>query len=293
MNRPPAVLLVHGAWHSAAVWGPTQRALTVRGVASMAIDLPGHGLSATLPSSYTSPGQTGFADEPSPVAHVSMQDCATTIGTALQAMSRHYSVTVLAHSAGGGPASLAAERHTDLVTHLVYLAAFCPAGRPRFADYLTSPQAATALGADLHIGDPGRIGAVRINPASRDADYRTSLRAAYYGDLDAAAFDLWPRLLTPDLPVSIPTTAITLSTARWGRIPRTFVRCDHDRAATPAMQDLMIAEADEAFGEHPFTVHTLPTSHSPFASAPDDLAALLQSIVATGHLTDLQRKALP
>lgn len=37
----------------------------------------------------------------------------------------------------------------------------------------------------------------------------------------------------------------------------------------------MIAEADEATPRNPFQVHTLPSSHSPFASMPDALAEVL------------------
>ena len=37
----------------------------------------------------------------------------------------------------------------------------------------------------------------------------------------------------------------------------------------PALQDRMIAEADMATPRNPLQVHTLPSSHSPFASMPD------------------------
>ncbi|MYR57252.1 alpha/beta hydrolase, partial [Streptomyces sp. SID625] len=75
----------------------------------------------------------------------------------------------------------------------------------------------------------------------------------------------------------IPTAPVTLTAARWGRVARTFVRCAEDRALAPAAQDLMIAEADRAFPDNPFTVRTLPGSHSPFAARPGELAAVLAS----------------
>lgn len=37
----------------------------------------------------------------------------------------------------------------------------------------------------------------------------------------------------------------------------------------------MIAEADRAMPGEPFTVHTLPSSHSPFAARPQELAEAL------------------
>ena len=40
---PPAVVLVHGAWHGAWCWEPAIAALAAAGVTALAVDLPGHG----------------------------------------------------------------------------------------------------------------------------------------------------------------------------------------------------------------------------------------------------------
>ncbi|HYA50846.1 MAG TPA: alpha/beta fold hydrolase, partial [Streptosporangiaceae bacterium] len=40
---PPAVVLVHDAWHGAWCWEPGIAALAAAGVTALAIDLPGHG----------------------------------------------------------------------------------------------------------------------------------------------------------------------------------------------------------------------------------------------------------
>ena len=45
-----------------------------------------------------------------------------------------------------------------------------------------------------------------------------------------------------------------------------------------AIQDRMIADADELTPHNRFDVHTLPSSHSPFASMPDRLAAVLDAL---------------
>ena len=39
----PTVVLVHGAWHGAWCWEPVVEGLARRGVAALAVDLPGHG----------------------------------------------------------------------------------------------------------------------------------------------------------------------------------------------------------------------------------------------------------
>ncbi|GAB2808815.1 alpha/beta hydrolase [Streptomyces daliensis] len=275
-------VLVHGAWHSSAQWAATQRALAGSGAASVAVDLPGHGFDATLPSGYLLPGQPGLLTEKSPLAAVTMEDCAESVLRTLRRVRRHHRrVVLVAHSAGGGPASLAAERAPELVDALVYLSAFVPAGRPRFFDYAGSPENATARGRTLGLGDPEELGAVRINPLSPDPAYVEALRQTHYHDTPPDRFDRWRSALSTDLPLAVPATPVTVTSARWGRIPRTFLRCADDRALAPAVQDLMIAEADLAMpgdGDgNPFTVRTLPGSHSPFAARPRALAAALLS----------------
>jgi pimeloyl-ACP methyl ester carboxylesterase len=271
-------VFVHGAWHASWQWAATQRRLVEFGAASLALDLPGHGFEAPMPKGYLEPGQPGLETAKSELADLTMEDCAGEIVGALRAVRSYRHVVLVAHSAGGGPASVAAEQAPELVDRLVYLAAFVPAGRPRFVDYLSTPeQTDAALGTGLMLGDPEAIGAFRINPISSDPAYIDELRQTHYHDTPAAAFDRWRHALSPDLPISIPTTPIIVTRKRWGAIPRTFIRCADDRAADPAMQDLMIAEADAAIPEHPFTVRTLPGSHSPFAARPAELAAALLS----------------
>ncbi|MFF3504393.1 alpha/beta fold hydrolase [Streptomyces sp. NPDC003247] len=269
-------VLVHGAWHGSGQWAATQRALAALGAASVAVDLPGHGLDAPLPSGYLLPGQPGLLTEKTPLATVTMDDSAETVLDTLRQVRRHHRrVVLVAHSAGGGPASLAAERAPQLVDALVYLSAFVPAGRPRFSDYLGSPENATARGQSLTLGDPAELGAVRINPLSPDPAYVEELRQTYYHDIPPDRFDHRRSALSTDLPLSIPATPVPVTAPRWGRIPRTFLRCADDRALPPAVQDLMIAEADRAVPGNPFTVRTLPGGHSPFAARPRELAAAL------------------
>lgn len=269
-------VLVHGAWHSAAHWGPTQRSLAALGAASVAIDLPGHGFAAPLPSGYLTAAQPGMRTEKSELAGVTMDECADAVLENLHSVrARARTVVLVSHSAGGGPASLAAERAPDLVDRIVYLTAFVPAQRPRFYDYLSAPENAAALGGGLPVADPDDIGALRINPLSADPGYVEELRQTHYHDTPADRFDRWRTALSPDLPMAIPTSPVALTARGWGSVPRTFLRCADDRALHPAVQDLMIAEADAAYPGNPFTVQTLPGSHSPFAARPAELAAAL------------------
>ncbi|QBI56431.1 alpha/beta hydrolase [Streptomonospora litoralis] len=269
-------VLVHGAWHGAAHWGPAQRSLAALGAPSVALDLPGHGFAAPLPSGYFAANQPGMRTERSQAAGVSMDECADTVLETLRPVrGRARTVVLVAHSAGGGPASLAAERAPELVDRIVYLSAFVPAGRPRFYDYLSAPENAGALGGGLPVADPDEVGAVRINPVSTDPAYVAELRRTHYHDMPADRFDRWRTTLSPDLPMAIPSSPVTLTPQGWGRIPRTFLRCAGDRSLPTETQDLMIAEADAGFPANPFAVRTLAGSHSPFAARPGELAAAL------------------
>lgn len=84
--------------------------------------------------------------------------------------------------------------------------------------------------------------------------------------------------LTSDIPLG-PTTADTRGTSeRWGRVPRTFIRCTNDRAIPLALQDLMIEQANELTPGNKFHVQTLKSSHSPFASQPKLLFDILDRL---------------
>ena len=282
MNRPAAadtvVLLVHGAWHSALHWTTTQRALARHGLASTAIDLPGSGLDAPVPSGYFRPGQPGLATEASALADVTMRHATDVVLDALvAARTRFRNVVLVAHSAGGSPVSAAAEQTPDLVDRLVYLSAFVPAGRPRFADYIGAAENAEAVQVPT-VGDPTELGAFRINPLSTDPDVTDVIRRAFLDDLPAAASDSWRQFLHPDHPFSSFTTPVPVTAGRWGRLPRTYIRLTEDLALPPVTQDLMIAEADRVVPDEPFRVHSLPGGHSPFVTRPAELAALLTTI---------------
>ncbi len=281
MSQPSnnvSIVLIHGAWHSATHWAAAQRSLARRGLSSTALDLPGHGVDAPTPSGYLLDGQPGLAGERSAVADVTVQDGADVILTrATELRARGRRVVVVAHSAGGGPASLAAEQAPDVFDRLVYLSAFIPAGRPRFTDYINDPRNSCAAAIPM-VGDPTQIGANRINPLSQDLTAVDAIRHAFYNDLPANASDTWRQFLHPDEPFSSLNAPVTLSAQRWGRVPRTYIRLTDDRALPPVTQDLMRVEADEMSPDTTAAVHDLPGGHSPFLTRPDELAALLAAV---------------
>ncbi|MFD4253362.1 alpha/beta hydrolase [Amycolatopsis thermoflava] len=277
MNETTICVFVHGAWHSSLHWATTQRALTVLGVPSVAVDLPGHGVTAPTPPGYLEPGQPGFTTEPSALAGITTDVLVDALTAELAAVRRQFAkVVVVAHSAGGGPASAALERQPELADHLVYLSAFVPAGRPRFVDYVSAPENSDAVEV-TRAGGPEELGAIRINPLSPDPAEVEIIRQAFLNDWPAGRPG-WRLTLHPDEPLASLAGEFGVTAARWGRVPRTYIRLTEDRALPPVTQDLMIAEADRVAPDTPFAVHSLPGGHSPFSTRPGELAELLARI---------------
>ena len=98
------VVLVHGAWHGAWCWAALQAELDRRGVASYAVDLPGHGAS-TLPAG----DMYGDADH---------------VVATLRALSGLGAPVLVGHSYAGAVITEAAIRSDVAIDHLVYVAAF-------------------------------------------------------------------------------------------------------------------------------------------------------------------------
>ncbi|MFP2959153.1 alpha/beta fold hydrolase [Myxococcus sp. 1LA] len=273
-------LLVHGAWHNALHWTRVTEALSARGHQVVAIDLPGHGLNARFPNAYVTGEAAGFREERSPQADVTLEDCAAAVVTALEKLGRGAGGTkpvLVGHSAGGTVITRAGELAPQRIGRLVYLSAYCPLRLGSASGYGALPEARTGYGEALFVGDPGKLGAVRINPRG-GLEYLEALRAAYYQDVSLADFLPFALSLTPDLPLSLWTSKVGATKARWGRIPRSYIRCTQDRALAPALQDLMIREANAFTPGNAFTVESLEASHSPFASQPEKLAALLDGL---------------
>ncbi len=214
--------------------------------------------------------------EPSALREIGLDDYADTAVRALEGLARnHGKVTLVGHSFGGLTITRAAERVPDLVSRLVYLTAFCPAAHPSGDAYAMLPENGSSLIGPAMIGDPAKIGAYRLDARSNDPAYLELCRKAFYNDLPMNAFLHFAAYLNADTPAKASGDDARGTAARWGRVPRSFVRCTLDQALPPALQDRMIREADAMTPANRFDVHTLESSHSPFASMPDTLAGLL------------------
>jgi pimeloyl-ACP methyl ester carboxylesterase len=277
-ERTKNFLLVHGAWHCGAHWNRVSAGLAARGHRVLAMDLPGAGLNAVYPASFINGDQAGLATEPSPLAGITMAHYRDAVVAQVRTLAAHGPVTLVSHSMGGMTATAAAEVVPELIARLVYVTATVPVRFGNVVEYTGLPEFASGQTGTLFYADPAAIGAIRINPRSPDAAYREQARQTFYNDLPAAEFPAYAALLGPDIPAQVALGDARGTPGRWGRVPRTFVRCLQDRSQPLAGQDLLIAEADAATPGNRFDVKTMDTGHSPFATQPAALVTLLDGL---------------
>lgn len=232
------VVLVHGAWHGAWCWAPLQAELDRRGVASLAIDLPGHGSTGT-----------SFTD-----LHGDARAVLDVIET--QAALGRTAPVLVGHSYGGAVITEVASRCDD-IAHLVYLAAFAlETGESVMSALSAMPKREVGLSAAMR---PGENGTSLLDPVAAIP--------ALYGTCDpqVAAASVARLSAQPMETMTQPVTGSPL-----GTVASTYVVCSLDDAVHPDHQRIM--------AERCRTVVTFDTDHSPFASMTTETADLLERI---------------
>lgn len=240
VNESPLVVLVHGAWHGAWCWAALQTELDRRGIASIAIDLPGHGAS-TLP----------LGDLYGDAQHVA--DTVTKLNRP---------TVLVGHSYGGAVITEAAHRISQngkpSITHLVYLTAFC----------LDEGESVMQL-AQHPSGGPVELGTAMIplDDGTSILD-REKAAPALYGKCDSHAIAAAVARLCPQ---PFATLTQPANGAPWRSIPSTYVICTEDKSIHPGHQQFM--------SERCANVVSLATDHSPFMSMTSETADILTGLV--------------
>jgi pimeloyl-ACP methyl ester carboxylesterase len=271
------VILVHGAWHGSWCWSRVIEQLAARDVLSVAVDIEGHGLSSRYPTSWWSRpfDPEAFAAEPSGTAEIAASSAAKRLVEQIRTIGGGQPCVVVAHSLGGSVVTLAAELEPSLFANVVYVSAVAPVcGRPAAA-YLRSPENAGETMSSLLKGNPMAIGATRIDPGNRDE--HAAMRATFYGDVDEATATAVIGHLSPDTALGLGAEVYTVTPERYGAIPHTYVVCTQDNTIREPLQRLIIREID-ALSDTATSVHELESSHSPFLSQPDALAAVIAGV---------------
>jgi len=154
---------------------------------------------------------------------------------------------------------VAAEAVPQRIRRLVCLSAFLVKNGDSFVDVRSYP------------GYPANPGPPHFE-FSADGRVITAIpslvRARWYNDCTDADIDFAIAHYKP-VPAEELTAPVNITAAGFGSVPKSYIHCTLDHGAEPALQETM---ADAAGCGPNFT---LPTSHSPFLSAPALLADTL------------------
>ncbi len=276
LTKKPAFVLIHGAWHDHHTWDKIAPRLAAQGFAALAIDLPGAGVNAKIPTSFGKRpfDPVAFAQEPSPNAHVTQDERnqATLNAIAEATKLGNGEVVLVGHSLAGLTLSPVTEMMPSGLAGVVYLTAHMLPNGAIIADVR-----ATANVPPLYVASPREVGALRMAVNVGDAAYMVRVREVFYGDVSDADFAFVLQHLHCDEPVQVVGERSPITAVNFGTIPRHYIRCTQDLAITIEGQDRMIELVDSQM-DNKAVVHTLETSHSPFFSAPDQLAEILMNV---------------
>ena len=233
-------ILIHGSWHSAWNWHKVVPLLEKVGHRALAIDLPGMGRDKT------------------PIQEVTMKSTVEKICEIIDNITGK--VILVGHSKNGIMISQVAEYRPNKIEKLVYLAAYLiPNGKTQREYSLQD----TEGWLKRYVTQYPETNSHTLQPAI----YKEGL----YHDCEDDITELAKVLLSHE-PVESGIMPLHLTEENYGTVPRVYIECTEDRAVTPFIQRKMYTEMPCE------KIYSLPTSHSPFFSKPNELVEILLDI---------------
>ena len=233
-------VLVHGAWHGAWCWYKVLPLLERGGHKVIAPDLPGLGRDVT------------------PLDQISLDSWADFVRQIVEAQPEP--VVLVGHSRAGIILSTVAERCPWKIASLVYVTAALVRDRESFLQ-LTLADATSLIMPNQVVAPDGRSFTIRDE----------ALTEVFYGECPDEDVALARLLLRPE-PTAPMKTRVHITGDSFGAVPRIYVECLRDKAIPRSLQKTMYSALPCQ------KVMTIDTDHSPFFSAPEQLAEYLVSI---------------
>jgi pimeloyl-ACP methyl ester carboxylesterase len=239
-------LLIHGAWHGRWCWEHVTPLLEQQGHRVLAPDLPGMG------------------SDPTPLDKVSVESWARFVADIISGEAKP--VILVGHSRAGFVISRAAELARDRLLGLVYLAAFMPLSGQTLQELMQQipPRAESA-------------GSLIISPDGASSTIAPDAFERVFYNSTPPQLIARARALSCSEPMSSFTTPLVVRESPISEIPRFYIECTEDQAIALQLQRMM-QDALPCL-----RTFTMQTDHSPFYSAPADLAAHLLTVAGELH----------
>jgi pimeloyl-ACP methyl ester carboxylesterase len=243
LSQAATYILVHGAFQTASAWDRVVPFLEDAGNTVVAVNLPGR------------------ADDTTPVAEITLQDYVDTVVSIIEQQSE--SVILVGHSFGGIVISQVAETIPDKIKTLVYVAAYLP---------LSGESLVTLSRMDHWNGFAQDQEAFVVAP---DYSYAEVLERArvniFCADCTEADAELVKSSMVKE-PLAPLGTPVTLSAEKFGKVPKVYIETTDDNAVSYLLQIIM--QRNVSVDQHIW----LHTSHVPFITMPNELAAILAKL---------------
>ena len=233
-------VLIHGAWHGAWCWKKVIPFIEKEGHKVVAPDLPGHG------------------EDKRSIADITLQAYTDRVCQILDEQSDP--VILVGHSMGGVVITQTAEYRPDKIRKLVYVTGFLL----KNGEFL------------LQHAEPDTESLVLPNLImSEDQSHATvkeeALKEIFYADCNDEDVEFAKSRLVPQAAAPF-ATPVSTTEENFGRVPRAYIACLRDRAISPSIQETLYKALPCE------KVIPMDTSHSPFFSAPEELAKQLLSV---------------
>jgi len=232
--QKPTIVLVHGAFEDATVWGHVTAKLETDGYKVVAVDLPGR------PSNPMAPDK------------VSLDLYRDTVIKALDATKGR--AVVVGHSFAGIVISAVAEKDPKKIKTLVFLAAYLP----QDGDSLVSM---AQKDPDAKIGPH-----LKIEKEKGIASVEYSARAALFTNGGPEGLQKAIPDAVIDEPLIPLATPVKVTAANFGKVDKIYIHTALDQVISPSFQAKMVANTPVR------AEYTLQTAHLAFLIDPNGLA---------------------
>jgi pimeloyl-ACP methyl ester carboxylesterase len=236
-------ILVHGAWHGAWCWYKLIPSLEQAGHNAIALDLPAHGKDTTSAKGLT-------------LQHY--------VERVIQAVDgQREPVVLVGHSLAGLTIPGVAEQRPDKIKALVYLDALLLRNGESYPEVAARNQPAlcAVLASSVSVSPDGTTSSVNLDKA----------KEIFYADCSDEDVERAKTLLGPE-PLGPRGEPVRITDHRFGRVPRVYIDCLQGNVFTPSFKKTMYTAMPCR------KVYTMNTSHSPFLSAPAELARVLREV---------------